>query len=564
MTMGRAPGQGNLFHSTTKYCEETLGPTSIYRYLHAHCHRLFPDEMFVDLFQDIGRESVPPRILAVVMVLQKLEGLSDREAVERFAYDVRWKYAAGGLGFDHGGFVHTVLVRMRAKLRNSERPHRLFDVALEAARAAGLVGRKRVLDSTPLYDAVATQDTVTMIRSAIRGLLRVAGEPLQGELRSVLRREDDYASAGKPACDWSDERAREELIDALCRDACAVLAVMDDRLVGGEVRQASELLATVVGQDIEATEDGRFRIARRVAKDRVISTVDAEARHGHKTSARGFDGYKGHISIDPDSEIVTATAVTPANAGDGSVAKELLAEALPASTDTTVEAAAAEATAAVCEGTPAAEEMCAEANDEPSVASAVSVPHQPALEVYGDSAYGAGDVLAHLDDHDVTAYVKVQPPSAPAGKFSKDSFHIDLDNATVTCPQQHTVPIRARNDGSGSAHFGTHCAQCPLRSQCTESRKGRSVDIHPHESLLAQARQQQRSNPAWRERYRATRPKVERKLAHLMRRKHGGRRARMRGQIRIAWDFALLAASANLQRLAQLFVPVPSPAPGAP
>jgi hypothetical protein len=139
MTMGRAPEHGDLFLSTTRFCEETLGPTSIYRYLHAHCHRLFPDEMFADLFQDIGRESVPPRILAVVMVLQKLEGLSDREAVERFAYDVRWKYAAGGLGFDHGGFVHTVLVRMRAKLRSSERPNRIFDVTLEAARAKPVV-----------------------------------------------------------------------------------------------------------------------------------------------------------------------------------------------------------------------------------------------------------------------------------------------------------------------------------------------------------------------------------------------------------------------------------------
>jgi hypothetical protein len=424
------------------------------------------------------------------------------------------------------------------------------------------VGRKRVLDSTPLYDAVATQDTVTMIRSAIRGLLQVADAPLQRELRAVLRRDDDYVSAGKPACDWNDEQAREELIDALCRDAYAVLAVMDDRLVCDEVRRASELLATVVGQDIETTEDGRFRIARRVAKDRVISTVDPEARHGHKTSARGFDGYKGHISIDPDSEIVTATAVTPANAGDGSVAEELLAEALPDSTDSPVEVAEDGATDAAREGAPAAEEAHAEDDDKPTVASAVSVSHQPALEVYGDSAYGAGEVLAHLDEHDVTAYVKVQPPSAPAGKFSKDSFRIDLSNATVTCPQQHVVPIRARSDGSGVAKFGAHCAQCPLRPQCTESPAGRNIAIHPHESLLARARQQQRSDPAWRERYRATRPKVERKLAHLMRRKHGGRRARVRGRIRIACDFALLAASANLQRLAQLFVPVPSPALG--
>ena len=94
---------------------------------------------------------MPPTIVAVVMVLQRLEGCSDREAVERFAYDLRWKYAAGGLDFDYPGFVHTVLVDMRARLRASEDPDRIFQVTLEAAKEAGLVGRRRVLDSTALY-----------------------------------------------------------------------------------------------------------------------------------------------------------------------------------------------------------------------------------------------------------------------------------------------------------------------------------------------------------------------------------------------------------------------------
>ena len=583
MTMGRAPKHGNLFASTADYCGPKLGPTSIYRYLHEHCHRLFADEMFADLFEDIGRESIPPQIVAVVMVLQRLEGLSDREAVERFAYDLRWKYAAGGLSFDHAGFVHTVLVRMRAKLQRSARPNRIFEVVLEAARDAGLLGRKRVLDSTPLYDAVATQDTVTMIRSAIRGLLRVAGEPLQTELRTVLRRDDDYVSAGKPACDWTDEKAREELVDELCRDAYAVLAVLDDRQLNDEVRQASELLATVVGQDIESTEDGRFRIARRVAKDRVISTVDPEARHGHKTSARGFDGYKGHVSMDPDSELITATAVTPGNAGDGSVAKELLAEALPASEKPSGEPAKREPSvdaeagpgdeASDITGTsshPNIDQAHPEGEESPvSMPAIVVVPESAPLEVYGDSAYGAGEILAHLDEHAVTAYVKVQPPVAPKGRFSKESFSIALEQATVTCPQQHTVPIRFHRDGSGLARFGAYCAQCPLRAQCTDNREGRTIHIHPQESLLARARQQQRSDPDWQEQYRATRPKVERKLAHLMRRKHGGRRARLRGVLRVAWDFALLAAATNLQRLARVLCaprglsPSPQPPHGA-
>jgi len=160
MTLGHSPTQADIFRSTAAYCEGRVAPDSIHALLHRECHRLFPDGMFADLFTDVGRRSVPPMIVAVVMVLQRLEGLSDREAVERFSFDVRWKYAAGGLDFDHPGFSHTVLVDMRARLARSERPERIFEAALGAARSAGLVGRRRVLDSTALYDAVATMDTV--------------------------------------------------------------------------------------------------------------------------------------------------------------------------------------------------------------------------------------------------------------------------------------------------------------------------------------------------------------------------------------------------------------------
>ena len=199
---------------------------------------------------------------------------------------------------------------MRARLAASVRPDRIFEVTLEVARAAGLVGRRRVLDSTPLYDAVATMDTVTLVRSAIRGLLRVADAQGESELRGLLGRDDDYATAGKPVCDWDDRAAREALVDALARDARALLAALDGRELGPEVSAAAVLLATVVGQDLDEDAEGVFRIARRVAPDRVISTVDPDARHGRKTTAHGFDGYKGHVGIDPDSEIITATTVT--------------------------------------------------------------------------------------------------------------------------------------------------------------------------------------------------------------------------------------------------------------
>jgi Transposase DDE domain/Transposase domain (DUF772) len=526
MTLGLAPRQADLFRSTAAYCEGRVAPESIYGILHRECFGLFPDEMFADLFDDVGRRSVPPMIVAVVMVLQRIEGCSDREAVDRFAFDARWKYAAGGLDFDYPGFVHTVLVDMRARLAGSARPDRIFEVTVEVARAAGLVGRRRVLDSTPLYDAVATMDTVTLVRSAIRGVLKAAGSVLAGKLRAVLARDDDYAAAGKPACDYDDAAAREELVAALAKDAHALLTALEGQELGPVLAQAAGLLASVTGQDLEQDAAGVFKIARRVAPDRVISAVDPDARHGHKTSARGFDGYKGHIAADPDSEIITATQATPGNSGDAEVAEGLLADLLPDDQDG-------------APGQDGGRAVAAAAGEDP-----------PA--VYGDAAYGSGELIGRLDDADVYNGIKCQPPAAVKGCFPKDRFTIDLDGKTVTCPAGVTVPIRpAAGRHAGTARFAAACRTCPLAAQCTTAKEGRTITIGPHEAQLAAARTRQQ-DPAWKADYRATRPKVERKIAHLMRRRHGGRRARVRGLVKVAADFALLAAAVNLARLAVL------------
>jgi hypothetical protein len=517
MSLGLTPTQADVF-TTTSFCEGRVAADSIYGLLHGECFELFPDGLFADLFCDVGRRSVPPLIVAVVMVLQRIEGCSDREAVDRFAFDVRWKYAAGGLGFDYPGFVHTVLVDMRARLAASERPDRIFEVVLEMGKRAGLVGRRRVLDSTALYDAVATMDTVTLIRSAIRGLLGVCDRGLEDELRGLLARDDEYRTAGKPVCDYEDPQARDALIDALARDAHALLRAVDGRELPAGVRQAAGLLAAVVGQDLEEGDDGVFRIVKRVAKDRMISTVDPQARHGHKTSARGFDGYKGHVAVDPDSEVITATTVTAGNLGDGQVVEALLVDELAA-------------------GDPSSEDEMP------------ATPDQP-LSVYGDSAYGAGRVLDTLEKADATIMCKVQPANAPGGRFTKDAFVIALDAGTVTCPAGRLAVLRAVKDGQ-IATFGSACRTCPLAERCTTSADGRAIQLGPHEALLAAARVRQ-TDPAWKADYTATRPKVERKISHLMRRRHGGRRARMRGQVKVNADFSLLAAAVNLARLAAL------------
>src|SRR5919199_1354311 len=96
MTIGTTPRQADLWRGTAAVCEGRIGEQSIWAVLYHQGDRLFADELFADLFAAVGRRSVPPRIVATVMVLQRLQGLSDREAVEAFCFDARWKYACGG------------------------------------------------------------------------------------------------------------------------------------------------------------------------------------------------------------------------------------------------------------------------------------------------------------------------------------------------------------------------------------------------------------------------------------------------------------------------------------
>ena len=226
---------------------------------------------------------------------------------------------------------------------------------------------------------------------------------------------------------------------------------------------------------------------------------------------------KGHVAADPDSEIITDTVVTPGNAGDASVAKDLIDDLV---------------------------------RDEASDEAAPEDTNGPT--VYGDAAYGAGEFLDHLATNDIDSRCKTQPPAPrPGGLFTKDRFAINLDDDTVTCAHDVTVKIRRDRDGDGTAYFSNACSTCPLRQQCTNAVGGRTISVGRYEQRLVDARAQQ-NDPDWLADYRATRPKVERKLGHMMRRRHGGRRARVRGKRKVDADFNFLAAAQNLARLAVL------------
>lgn len=483
----------------------------VYRLLAVEGHRLFPDDYFVDLYKVSrrGRPTVPARVLATVMVLQAHEGLSDQEAVDHLECDLRWQ-AAAGVDAGYVAFHPTVLVGQRNRLRASGRPRRFLEDTRVVAREVGVLGnRVRVLDSTPIYDAVSTQDTVTQLRSAIRKLLRALdGSALAVAARAVLCRDDDYVGPGKPPCDWDDPAAREALVDALVRDALAVLAVVDGHDLVGSVRDAAELLALIAGQDVEAGDDGVFRIVRKVARDRIISTVDPDARHGHKSRNRRFDGYKAHLSVDPDSELIDDVVVTPANTHDADAVEDLLAD--HAGSDDV---------------------------DKPTV--------------MGDCAYAGADTLDELQQAGFDVNTKVPPAARRSGRFGKDDFDIDLGVGAVACPAGHTVTIRHGTNGGGRADFAEHCGGCPLRERCTTSTSGRSVTIHPKEAILQRAKTAQ-ADPERRLAYRSTRPKVERKIAHFVRVAWGGRRARTRGRQRVTTDVETRAAAVNWARLATL------------
>jgi Transposase DDE domain/Transposase domain (DUF772) len=510
MALGVAQAQ-DRFESPRELLGDRLRQGSIYRLLADEGDHIFPDDYFADLYTASarGRPTVPARVLATAMVLQAFEGLSDREACDRLEVDLRWQ-AAAGLGTGAEAFHPTVLPGQRNRLRASGRPRRLFEDTRAAAGQAGAIhNRVRVLDSTPLYDAVATQDTVTQLRAAIRKLLVVLdnSQPqVATAVRAALWRDDDYSSPGKPPCDWDDRAAREALVDELVHDALSALGALDGATLALPAADAADLLALVAGQDVEEGDDGRFRIVKKVAKDRVISTVDPEARHGHKSANRHFDGYKAHICIDPVSELIDEVAVSPANAPDAQVLDHLLASH-------------------------------AQDEDKP--------------EVVGDSAYGSAAARSSLEAQGYPVTAKAAPVRNSTGGLTKEDFTIDLEANAVTCPAGHTVPVRFGREGEGKASFKGHCRHCPLKSQCTPSHRGRTISVHPQEAVLRRARAEQKS-PEWQARYKSTRPVVERKVSHFTRRPWGGRKARVRGARRITTDVLTRAAALNWARLAAL------------
>lgn len=478
-------------------CRQLVAEGSVYAFLADHRAELFPDGMFADLFPSgRGRPSVPADVMASAMILKELEGLSDREAADALRCDIRWKVACG-LALDDGGVHFTVFTYWRQRLAGSERPDRIREAVTEVVEATGVLAgkRRRALDSTLLDDAVATQDTVTQLVAQIRRVRRMVPEA-----GVVAVSAHDYDRAGKPVCAWDDPEAKTALVTGLVNDALGILAAVGGVDLDDGQADAVGLLALVTGQDVEPGEvEGSWRIAEGTVPDRVISTVDPEARHMHKSVSQYRDGYKAHVAVEPETGIITASTLTAANTPDGPTGLALIAD------------------------------------------------EEPGLQVLADSAYGSGETRAELRKRGHEQAIKPIPLRRPAieGGFTRDDFNVDHQAGTVTCPQGQVVIIASK----GSATFGKRCLGCPLRSRCTTAKDGRVLHISAHDTELVEARRAWTAGEFTAD-YRQHRPMVERSISWLVGKHH--RRVRYRGVEANQAQLGLRVAAINLRRLVNL------------
>jgi hypothetical protein len=522
--LGKRGPQRGLFEADTAYVG-FVGRDSFYGWLASQRGELFRDEAFAGLYVlDNGRPSVPPSLLAVALVLQTYDGVSDDEAKQRADYDLRWKVALG-VELDARPFAKSTLQEFRAQLILHEEQAAIFQASLEAAKRRGKFrtksGEKRrlkvALDTTNILGRGAVKDTYNLLGDGIvqlaRELAKLAGQQLTGwaEAHGYGRYVGPTSLKGTAEIDWSDAEQRRRFLGEIVADADRLLeqarqarsGLAEGSAAETALLEAAGLLRRLLVQDVERSADGPA-IKQGVAKDRLVSVHDPELRHGRKSASKRFDGHKAAIVVDTEEPLITAVAVLAGNAPDAEGALALV-EQSEANTGCEVD------------------------------------------ETLGDCAYGSGETRRAFAEAGRTLVAKV-PTVTNQGCFPKTAFVLDLEATSATCPAgQTTRDFKPSPDGGGQFRFDVAvCAACPLRAQCVRGVGGRTVAVHPQERLLQEARALQAS-PAFRE-YRRRRQAVEHRIARLV--QLGIRQSRYVGRTKTAFQLLMAAAVANLTYLA--------------
>ena len=527
--LGERSDQRGLWEADRLYLDH-VGRESFYGLLASLRGRLFRDADFAEFYcADNGRDSVPPSLLATALLLQSHDKVSDAEAKARADFDIRWKVALG-IEVEGRPFAKSTMQVFRAQLILHGKVREVFESSLRLARESGYLkgrGMRVALDTTNILGRGAVKDTYNLLADGMVKLLRALAAVARTTDRewAKARGYERYLASsikGEAAIDWSDKRARTALLSLIVADADRLLEL--SRQAQGELGEdsaerqrivaAAELLGQLLLQDVERAGDG-VNLRDGMSRDRMMSVHDPEMRHGHKSSSRRFDGHKAAIVVDTDSQLITAVDVLPGNAPDNLGALELVEQS--------------------------------EAN--------TGVPVEESM---GDAAYGDGDTRQSFADAGRTLIARV-PGRLNRAHFSKEDFRIDLEAGSCTCPAGNvarrivsfgtrTGPTDRTHRLKGFRFDGAVCEVCPLRSQCVagSSGLGRTVQLHPQEALLQQARTLQQSEAFAG--YRQRRVVVEHRLARLV--QLGIRQARYFGRVKTRFQLYLAATVANLTLVA--------------
>jgi|WetSurMetagenome_2_1015567.scaffolds.fasta_scaffold125367_1 hypothetical protein len=514
--LGRRDPQRNLFEAQT--WPHPVPNNSFYARMASVNDLLFADDDLAEMYcLENGRPSLPPSLLSGVLLLQFYDDVSDAEAVARTCFDLRWKVALN-LPLDYAGFDPSSLTNFRKRLVKHQQERYAFDRLIAVARTAGLLPDKVTLltDTTWVHGAGAVQDTYTLIRKGIRQLLRQMGfatpQKRRGLAPAVQRLLATYLDQDhKAALDWSDAQQRAAQLHVLVQDAEATLELATAQADDADVRSTGWLLTKILGDDLVSDEQGHPQIGEGTASERIISLTEPEMRHGHKSEAHRFNGFKTAVATEPESELILDIAELAATRGDGE-------HLMP-----TVQRV----------------EKCAGVTIE---------------RVIGDGAYPTGPNLAACATH-APAPIDLLAPLASAADpaVAKAAFQIDLTAQTATCPAGHRVNgTSSRQAGQPGLQFQfarATCQACALFARCVRSQvAGRTIRLDQYESYRQTLRRRQ-GTAEFQEWYRR-RSRVERKQAELMR--HGLRRMRYLGQAKRQLQRLWTGAVVNLKRLFKL------------
>jgi hypothetical protein len=510
--LGKRSVQGELYDVGNVY-PLSMPASSFHAQLAKASSQLFADEDFADCYSEkMGRPSVPPSQLALVTLLQHEANVSDEEAIMRTTYDLRW---AAVLRREAGTplCAKSTLQLFRSHLIIHEKVRTVFIASIREAKRAGLLTGKTfriAIDTKPIEGRGAVEDTFNLLATGIRQLADALAksekqQPKKWMSEHGLSRYTDPSIKGNADIDWSDAAARENLINGIVSDAKKLLDMVSGH--GGKALKASDLLSKLLLQDIETTTtqtgESIAKIKEGTARDRIPSATDPEQRHGRKSSSKKFVGSKASIAVDIDSQIITTIDVIPGNAGDAADALELV-EQSEENTGQTVE------------------------------------------ETLADCAYGGGETRQSFADAGRELLAKVPKEHNNGGLFPKSRFAIDLEADTVTCPAGHTTAEFQRfKDGRRVFTIGNACSCCTMRSECTRSSNGRTINVHPQELLLREARERQQTQEG-RDHLRE-RVVVEHRLARLG--QLGIGQARYIGIQKTLFQLMIAASVANLRRV---------------